>query len=232
MNLCVIPARGGSKRIPRKNIKEFNGKPIIQYSIEAAQKSECFDMVVVSTDDDEIAEIALSLGAQVPFTRPGNLSNDHATTVPVIKHAIDWFENKGQQFDYVCCIYPTAPLIKPEFIIKAYNELIESNADYCFTATDYPAPIQRAFKVDSDHYVEMFQPECYNMRSQDLQAAFHDAGQFYWGKPQAYQNELPFYSKKSKAMLIPRYFVQDIDNDQDWKRAELMYSLLKETAEI
>lgn len=232
-NIAVIPARGGSKRIPRKNIRAFGGKPLIAYSIDAARASGLFDHVIVTTDDDEIAEIAQSFGAEVPFRRPPELANDHATTVPVIKHAISWaLENIGA-VDYACCIYATAPFIQVEALTKAYAQLIEKKvAGYVFTATTFPFPIQRAFKLHDGGYVQMFEPKNYNTRSQDLEEAYQDAGQFYWGSVTAYMSEKIFFSTDSMAYVLPRHLVQDIDTLEDWRRAEFMYAALKQSGDI
>ena len=232
MNLCVIPARGGSKRIKHKNIKMFNGKPIIAYSIEAALKSKCFSKVIVSTDDNEIAEVAEKFGAYVPFVRPSNLSNDFAGTIPVVKHAINWMEKNNNKFDNVCCLYATAPLLRPDIISKAYEQLLKSKKDYCFSVTSYAFMIQRAIKISQDNKINMFYPEYFNKRSQDLDEAFHDAGQFYWGKPQAFKDELPIFSEVSSPFILPRHLVQDIDTMEDWIRAEIMFKVLLETEEI
>jgi len=229
MNICVIPARGGSKRIPRKNIKEFNGKPIIAYSIEAALKSNCFDQVIVSTDDDEIAEVAKKYGAQVPFLRPDELSNDYAGTIPVIKHAIEWMEDNKSSVENVCCLYATAPFIRPQIISQAYQQLNNSKADYCFSVTSFVFPIQRAIKIVEKNKVSMFYPEHFNTRSQDLEEAYHDAGQFYWGKAQAFKDELQIFTEVATPYILPRYLVQDIDTPEDWIRAESMYRVLQET---
>ena len=229
MNICVIPARGGSKRIPRKNIKKFNGKPIIAYSIEAALKSNCFDQVIVSTDDDEIAEVAKKYGAQVPFLRPDELSNDYAGTIPVIKHAIEWMEDNKSSVENVCCLYATAPFIQSQTISKAFQQLQESKADYCFSVTSFAFPIQRSIRITQDDKVSMFYPENFNVRSQDLEEAYHDAGQFYWGKAQAFKDELPIFSEAASPYILPRYLVQDIDTTEDWIRAEAMYRVLQET---
>ena len=229
MNICVIPARGGSKRIPRKNIKEFNGKPIIAYSIESALKSNCFDQVIVSTDDDEIAKIAKKYGAKVPFIRPAELSNDYVGTIPVIKHTIEWLENNTYSVDNICCLYATAPFIQSKTISKAYQQLKETGADYCFSVTSFPFPIQRAIKIVKSDKVNMFYPEHFDTRSQDLEDSYHDAGQFYWGKAQAFMNEISFFTEVSTAHIIPRYLVQDIDTMEDWIRAEAMHRVLQET---
>lgn len=226
MKVCIIPARGGSKRIPRKNIKVFNGKPMIGYSIEAAFQSQCFDKVIVSTDDKEIAEIAINMGAEAPFFRPDELANDHAATLPVIKHAIEWFQQNKIEPEYVCCIYATAPFIEAKYIQKALHKLQQTKTDYCFSAASYPFPIQRAFKVTKNDRVKMFNPEKFNTRSQDLEEAYHDAGQFYWGKTSAFLAEKMIFSETATPYLLPRHRVQDIDTAEDWERAELMYKAL------
>jgi pseudaminic acid cytidylyltransferase len=229
MNICVIPARGGSKRIPRKNIKEFNGKPIIAYSIETALRSNCFDQVIVSTDDDEIAEVARKYGAKVPFVRPDELSNDYVGTIPVIKHAIEWMEDNENPVENVCCLYATAPFIQSQTISKAFQQLKDLRTDYCFSVTRFAFPIQRAVKIVQDNKVNMFYPEHFNIRSQDLEEAYHDAGQFYWGKAQAFKDELPIFSEVATPYILPRYLVQDIDTLEDWTRAEVMYKVLQKT---
>jgi len=226
MNICVIPARGGSKRIPKKNIKEFNGKPIVAYSIEAAIRSNCFDKVIVSTDDAEIADISITYGAEIPFLRPKDLSDDYTTTIPVIKHAIEWFENINKPILDVCCLYATAPFVKPEFLKDAYVKLKESESKYCFSVTNFVFPIQRAIKIFKNNRVGMFYPENFNTRSQDLEESFHDAGQFYWGKAEAFKDEVPLFSNEAVAFILPRYLVQDIDSTDDWIRAELMHKAL------
>ena len=229
MNICVIPARGGSKRIPRKNIKAFNGRPIIAYSIKAALESNCFDHVIVSTDDNEIAEAAKKYGAKVPFIRPAELSNDYAGTIPVIKHSIEWLEGHNNTIDNVCCLYATAPFIQSQTISKAFQQLLESKADYCFSVTSFAFPIQRSIRITQDDKVDMFYPENFNVRSQDLEEAYHDAGQFYWGKAQAFKDELPIFSETASPYILPRYLVQDIDTMEDWIRAEAMHRVLQET---
>lgn len=226
MKIAIIPARGGSKRIPRKNIKSFHGKPLIAYSIEAALMSECFDRVIVSTDDSEIAVISKRYGAEVPFIRPADISTDYATTMDVIKHALNWLLESGQYIDYVCCIYATAPFITSQSINWGLTALLENNFDYAFSATSFPFPIQRAFRLTSDGSTDMFMPEHINTRSQDLEEAFHDAGQFYWGRSSAFIAGKSIFSKDSFAVVLPRNTVQDIDTLEDWNNAELMYELL------
>ena len=230
MRLCIIPARGGSKRIPRKNIKEFLGQPVIAYSIKAAIDSQCFDKVIVSTDDAEIAEVAKSFGASVPFMRPDELADDYASTIPVVKHAIEWFDDQGQSPSEVCCLYATAPFVRASTIRKAYEQMQSTQADYCFTATSFAFPIQRAIKVTAENRVEMFYSEHFETRSQDLERSYHDAGQFYWGKAEAFKQQKPLFSKSATPYILPRYLVQDIDTLEDWKKAELMYKTIKKEA--
>lgn len=223
MKLCVIPARGGSKRIPRKNIREFCGKPMIAWSIEAAQESACFECIVVSTDDEEIAAVARQLGAEVPFLRPAELADDHTGTSAVIAHAIRWFENEGAVPDPVCCLYATAPFVQAEDLRRGLELLMAEDAEFAFTVTRFPAPIQRAFRITAAGRIEMFQPECFSMRSQDLEPAFHDAGQFYWGRAAAWKAQQPIFAGVSVPLCLPRWRVQDIDTPEDWEHAEWMF---------
>lgn len=226
MRLAIIPARGGSKRIPRKNIKAFCGKPMIAYSIEAAQKSGCFDKIVVSTDDEEIAALARTLGAEVPFMRPKELSDDHTATIPVIAHAITASIRDLSEIEAVCCIYATAPFVQAQYIQEAYEKLSSTKASYAFSATSFPFPIQRAIRLTKEDRVEMFSPEHFNTRSQDLEESYHDAGQFYWGTPEAWLEGQVIFAPHSTAVLLPRHLVQDIDTPEDWIRAEFMYKAL------
>ena len=226
MRLCVIPARGGSKRIPRKNIKPFKGKPIIAYSIETALQSDCFDQVIVSTDDSEIASISESYGAIVPFIRPSTLADDHTDTASVIKHAIEWMEYNNTQVSEACCIYATAPFLKSLDIQRALQQLISVSADYCFSVAQYAYPIQRALAITQDQRVMMQSPELVSTRSQDLEERYHDAGQFYWGTANAWKALKPVLSSESSPYLIPAYRVQDIDTIEDWQRAEYMFDAI------
>ena len=226
MRLAVIPARGGSKRIPRKNIKSFCGKPIIAYSIETALESKLFDHVVVSTDDDEISEIAQQYGATVPFKRPTELADDFIGTNPIVKHAIEWFADNNTDITEACCIYATAPLLTTEYLQQGFKQLQTGNRSFAFSVTSFAFPIQRALRLLSDDTVEAINPEMISKRSQDLEEAWHDAGQFYWGTAEAFLKELPVMSKHSTATKLPRYQVQDIDTEEDWKQAELMYQAL------
>lgn len=227
MQLAVIPARGGSKRIPRKNIKEFHGQPMIAWSIQAALNSGCIDEVWVSTDDDEIAAIAQSYGAKIPFIRPANLSDDFATTADVMQHAVQAYQTQYQQLpNYVCCLYATAPFVQQQDLLKGFELIQTKSLNYVFSATSYPFPIQRAIKLDTDGAVNMFSPEHFNTRSQDLEEAWHDAGQFYWGRSEAWLSKARIFSPQSSTVALPRFRVQDIDTSEDWQRAELMAQLL------
>lgn len=227
MKLAVIPARGGSKRIPRKNIKPFCGKPMIAWSIEAALDCDCFDKVMVSTDDPEIADIAGECGALVPFVRPAALSDDHTGTTAVIKHAIEWFAALGQMPDQVCCLYATAPFVSAEDLRTGLKVLTESGADYAFSVTSYAFPIQRALRITTAQRIEMFNPEHFNTRSQDLEEAYHDAGQFYWGQASAWLHGKVVFGSASVPVLLPRHRVQDIDTHEDWLTAEYLFHALR-----
>lgn len=227
MRLAIIPARGGSKRIPRKNIRDFCGKPMISRSIEAALSSGCFDQVIVSTDDEEIAEVSRGLGASVPFLRPHELSDDYTGTVPVIAHAIDWLQQHSEAPTEACCIYATAPFILAEDIQRGLKLLEDTGCDYAFSVTSYAFPIQRAIRITAENRVEMLYPEHCNTRSQDLEEVFHDAGQFYWGRASAWLGRKPLFSKDAVAIILPRYRVQDIDTPEDWERAERMFQALQ-----
>ncbi len=222
MKIAVIPARGGSKRIPRKNIRDFLGKPIIAYSIEAAQQSGLFDSIVVSTDDAEIAEVARRFGADVPFMRPADLSDDHTGTAPVVRHAAGWFGEVGKPVEYACCIYATAPFVTSEDLLAGFDLLQASGKSYAFSVTSFGFPVQRALRL-KDGGVEPIYPQYRETRSQDLEEAYQDAGQFYWGKAEAWLADVPMYSQSSVPVILPRYRVQDIDTLEDWRRAELMF---------
>jgi pseudaminic acid cytidylyltransferase len=226
MKLAIIPARGGSKRIRRKNIRNFAGKPIIAWSIEAAQKSGCFDRIIVSTDDSDIGHIARTFGAETPFARPAELSDDHTTTVPVVAHAIEWALQNGIPVTEACCIYATAPFIMASDIRSCWEILSRQNSDYVFPVTSYAYPIQRALKINKDGRIEMTSPELTDTRSQDLVAAYHDAGQFYWGRTDSWINRVPILSASAIPHVLPRYRVQDIDTEEDWRYAEIIFDLL------
>lgn len=223
MRVAVIPARGGSKRIPRKNIKPFCGKPIIAWSIEAAQDSGCFDRIIVSTDDQEIADISRDCGAEVPFMRPRELADDHTGTIAVVAHAINWLQQHGGAPTEVCCIYATAPFLRAVDLKRGLEVLRNSGSDYAFSVTRYASPIQRAIRITEDGRVAMFNPEKFNMRSQDLEEAYHDAAQFYWGRVQSWLVGKPIFSEGAAPVTLPRHLVEDIDTPDDWVRAELMF---------
>ncbi|MDO4433887.1 MAG: pseudaminic acid cytidylyltransferase [Alysiella sp.] len=228
MTLCIIPARGGSKRIPRKNIKIFNGKPMIAHSILAAKNSGCFERIIVSTDDTEIAQISQQYGAEVPFTRPAELSDDFATTGTVMAHAVDFMLKQGNwQGKMACCLYATAPFVLASDLQIGATKLREMGADFAFSLTDYAFPIQRALKLSENGEVAMFQPEMFAVRSQDLARAWHDAGQFYWGTVAAWLTQKPIFNSQSVGVKLPRYRVQDIDTPDDWERAELLAKILQ-----
>lgn len=226
MKIAVIPARGGSKRIPRKNIKNFCGKPMIAWSIEAAKASGLFDHIIVSTDNAEIAGVAKQWGADVPFMRPEEISNDYAGTTTVIAHATQWMLDQGFDVAAVCCIYATAPFVQTDDLKRGWDALDSGDWAYAFTVTDFAAPIFRSFKQTADGGIEMFFPEHFSTRSQDLPTALHDAGQFYWGRPSAWIEGKRIFDRRSKPIMIPRWRVQDIDTPDDWERAEILASII------
>lgn len=224
--MAIIPARGGSKRIPRKNIREFAGKPIIAHSIECADRSKLFDRIIVSTDDKEISAVAHSFGAEAPFERPAALSDDYTGTTEVIAHAVDWLEDRGVSLSAVCCIYATAPFIDPEDLRRAHVILQSEKWQYVFAATTFGSPIYRSFRRDAQDGLEMLFPESFTTRSQDFDEVLHDAAQFYWGLPQAWLAKTKIFDKTSTVLPIPRWRVQDIDTEEDWRRAESIASYL------
>lgn len=226
MNIAVIPARGGSKRIPRKNIKEFCGKPMIAWAIEAARTSGLFTHIIVSTEDEEIAVVAKQWGAEVPFVRPVALSNDYAGTTEVIAHAIQWAFDQGMKPEAVCCIYATAPFVQVADLKRGLVAFKSGDWAYAFTVTDFAAPIFRSFRQNNDGEIEMIFPDHYLTRSQDLPTALHDAGQFYWGRPSAWIEGKRIFERHSVPVLIPRWRVQDIDTHDDWVRAEILAPII------
>lgn len=225
--LAIIPARGGSKRIPRKNIKNFLGKPIIAYSIEAALGSELFDEVMVSTDDEEIAEVAKKYGAKVPFFRSAVNANDHATTFDVIEEVLDRYAGNGEFFTQACCLYPTAPFASSSTLKTFAAFLNETDFDCVFPVLRYGYPIQRALRLLNKGRVEMLNKEYLNTRSQDLEPTFHDAGQFYWFRVKQLLREGALWSKNTGVLVIDEMRAQDIDNEEDWKIAEFKFSFLQ-----
>jgi N-acylneuraminate cytidylyltransferase len=225
--LAIIPARGGSKRIPRKNIKNFLGKPIIAYSIQAALESGLFDEVMVSTDDEEIAEIAIKYGAKVPFMRSVQSANDYATTFDVIEEVLVEYEKLGMCFNFSCCIYACAPFVNAEKLTASFNELQKNNFDSVFPVMPFGFPIQRALKIGSDNKTTFFYPEFSLSRSQDLELSYHDAGQFYWMNTQKCLKTKKILTDNSGSIIISEMEGQDIDNEVDWKLAEIKYELLQ-----
>ena len=224
--LCIIPARGGSKRIPRKNIKPFMGKPIIAYSIEAALYSGIFDEVMVSTDDEEIACVARQYGATVPFLRSAETSNDYATTVDVLLEVVNKYKEQGKVFGTICCLYSTAPFVTSERLKEASSQISE-NVDACFTIVQYSYPIQRSLRINENEYVEMKFPEHLKSRTQDLEKVYHDAGQFYFVKTEALFQEETVWCKRTAPLILSELEVQDLDTLTDWQLAEMKYQLLK-----
>jgi len=227
MNVAIIPARGGSKRIPGKNIKSFAGQPIIKYSMEAAIKTQLFQRIIVSTDDERIAEIAREGGAEVPFIRPAEISDDFTPTADVIHHALAWLDADGAQVEYACCIYATAPFVSSEYIKRGYELLLEKQRSSVFSVTTFSFPIFRALKINDRGQLEMFWPEYEYTRSNDLTEAYHDAGQFYWLDSAKFIQTKKLYSSDASPVILPRYLVQDIDTPEDWEMAERMFRALQ-----
>ncbi|BBU28697.1 pseudaminic acid cytidylyltransferase [Burkholderia sp. THE68] len=222
--VAIIPARGGSKRIPGKNTKLFSGKPMIAWSIEAALRSNCFDRVVVSTDCVRIADIARDIGADVPFMRPAELADDHAPTISVMKHALSSLACEPE--DLACCVYATAPFLMANDLTRGLDVLRTSKADFAVSVTTFAFPIQRALRITAEGRVAMLDPRNYLVRSQDLEEAYHDAAQFYWGTAEAFLAARPILGEGTAAVEIPRYRVQDIDTPEDWIQAEAMHAAL------
>ncbi|PWB33563.1 pseudaminic acid cytidylyltransferase [Pseudomonas sp. SDI] len=231
--VAIIPARGGSKRIVGKNLRSFQGLPIMARSIQTALASELFDRVVVSTDDPQIAEVALAHGAEVPFMRPAHLADDHATTRAVIVHALGELAEQGYLPDYACCIYATAPFLRPRFLRDGLA-LLEQHPQraFAFSVCGFGFPIQRALTLTGDGALTALYPQFRDTRSQDLPATFQDAGQFYWGRRQAWLEGAALFSEHSLPVIVPRHLVQDIDTEEDWIRAEYLYAGLQAGGEL
>lgn len=225
MRIAVIPARGGSKRIPRKNLREFCGVPMVVRAIEMARESALFDRIVVSTDDKEIAALAKQAGGEVPFLRPEDLSNDQAGTVPVIAHAILEMARMGCEADQACCIYPCTPFLLPSDLNDAFRELMATGTDFVYPVVEYPHPTFRAMRRSSDGRMSFVFPEFEMARTQDLEQTYHDAGQFYWGKASAWVSQKRMHTA-GIGMVVPAWRFVDIDTDDDWRRAELMFRAL------
>ncbi|MFH1019058.1 MAG: pseudaminic acid cytidylyltransferase [Pseudomonadota bacterium] len=228
MNVAIIPARGGSKRIPGKNVKPFAGKPIIVWSIEAAQSAGIFDRIIVTTDSEEIALVARQYGAETPFVRPPELSGDHTPTAPVIAHCLEWLIEQGSPAQYACCIYATAPFVRAHFLKQGYELLVTRKVSSVFSVTSFPFPIFRAMRIGDNGHLSMFWPEHELTRSQDLPEAVHDAGQFYWLDCEVFLKSGRVYGNDALPVILPRYLVQDIDTLEDWQTAEYMFSALQQ----
>lgn len=223
--IAIIPARGGSKRIPGKNIKEFAGKPIIAYSIQAALEANIFDRVIVSTDSPEIADIALSFGAEIPFMRTATTSSDHATTVDALLEVTKMLQEQDSDYDLGCCIYPTAPFVKSHLLNEGLKKLIDENFDTVFPVLPFEAPIQRALRINAHDRIELISKEHIHSRSQDLPEAFHDAGQFYWYKKPSILEKKKLWTDNSGIIKLSRMQAHDIDTIDDWHLAELKFRL-------
>lgn len=224
--LAIIPARGGSKRIERKNVKLFRGIPIIAYSILAALKSGCFDEVMVSTDDEEIAETAREYGASVPFMRSARTSDDYATTADVISEVLEEYRKSGREFDALACIYATAPFVTPERLQEGASILDSGRGQAAFTCVEYSYPIQRSLKIGSAGRIAMKYPEYANARSQDLEKSYHDAGQFYFSTIKQFESSGSLWGPDTMPIILPELEVQDLDTLTDWRLAEIKYELL------
>ena len=225
-HLCIIPARGGSKRIPRKNIRPFHGRPILEWSVSAALQSGVFGRVMVSTDDEEIADVARRAGAEVPFMRSAEASDDHATTPDVLIEVLNRFGENGEQFDYGCCLYPTAPFVEPEDLVQGRDLLIAGGYSAVMPIATFSYPIWRSLKRDSSGRVIMNFPEHLSTRSQDLPPAYHDAGQWYWFRTADFLRDQALLGPNTGSVLLPETRVQDIDNEDDWRLAEIKHQRL------
>ncbi|WP_026972593.1 pseudaminic acid cytidylyltransferase [Aliagarivorans marinus] len=223
--ICIIPARGGSKRIPKKNIRPFFGKPMLVHSIDIAKESGLFSNIVVSTDDREIAKVAEQAGADVPFMRPANLADDFTGTTPVVEHAAAEIEQQGVEFEQVCCMYATAPFVLPKYLQQGADNLSKDGCLTSFSVTSFPFPVQRSL-ILRDKGVAPLYPDQIASRSQDLEEAYHDAGQFYWWTKHSLQARAGMFATSSYPVVLPRYRVQDIDTLEDWQTAEFLYSAL------
>jgi pseudaminic acid cytidylyltransferase len=226
VKIAVIPARGGSKRIPRKNVKPFAGLPMIAHSLRAAREALLFDHVFVSSEDDEILAVGTEHGGE-PLRRPEELAGDHVATIPVIRHAVQWAEAQGWELDGVCCIYATAPFVQADDLRCGWETLRDQGMDFAFSATTFPYPVFRGLLREGQG-VRMIFPEHFPTRSQDLPEAIHDAGQFYWGTARAWKEEERLFTERAAPIMLPRHRVQDIDTPEDWQRAELIWRMLND----
>lgn len=223
MNLCVIPARGGSKRVPRKNIRSFLGKPVIAYTIEAALESGIYDEVMVSTEDEEIAQIAQEYGAKVPYFRPMELADDHSTTADVVLNVIDWYEQQGHEIDMVSYLYPVNPFLTKELLLTGYEQWQASELPYCFAVCEFHSAPQRGLAMNEDGSMRAMFPQYRNTRTQDIEKMYYDTGMFYFNEAKAYKEGVPVHSEAATAYVLPRHLAHDIDTEEDWKFAELVY---------
>lgn len=226
-NIAIIPARGGSKRVHRKNIREFHGKPMIAWAIETCIASGCFERIIVSTDDLEITSIALKYGAECPFIRPSSLAGDHTNTIDVILHSIEHLINSGENPDYICCVYPTAPFLSIEDLKLGLNALETNQWNFAFSVTDFSSSVYRSFLQTAEGGLEMLYPQYRFTRTQDLPNVYHDAAQFYWGKTEAWTARIDVFGSTSAPIFIPQWRVQDIDTESDFRRAELMFKVIQ-----
>ncbi|MCX5876795.1 MAG: pseudaminic acid cytidylyltransferase [Deltaproteobacteria bacterium] len=227
MNIAIIPARGGSKRIPGKNIRSFAGQPMIAWSIQAAESSGLFSRIIVSTDSEEIATVARKYGAETPFIRPAGLADDFTPTADVVLHALEWLDGQGQKPELVCCLYATAPFVRSSFLCQGYELLRQTGAASVFPVASYPASPFRALTIDPDGRLTMLWPEHELTRSNDLPEAYHDAGQFYWLEVARFRQEKRIYASDARPVVLPRRLVQDIDTMEDWLTAEAMFAALR-----
>ncbi|MFZ5775050.1 MAG: pseudaminic acid cytidylyltransferase [Thermodesulfobacteriota bacterium] len=232
MNVAIIPARGGSKRIPGKNIKAFAGQPMIAWSIQAAVASGLFARIIVSTDSEEIAAVARRYGAEAPFARPERLADDYTPTADVVLHALNWLDSQGQLPELACCLYATAPFVRASFLRQGHDLLRQTGAASVFPVASYPASPFRALTIGSDGRLTMLWPEHELTRSNDLPEAYHDAGQFYWLEVARFRQEKRIYASDARPVVLPRRLVQDIDTPEDWRTAEAMHQALRIAGEL
>lgn len=229
MNIAIIPARGGSKRIPRKNIKNFHGKPIISYSIQAAIDSKIFEKIIVSTDDEEIANVSIEYGAEVPSLRPNEISDDNTGIHPVMSYTLDLLSSQNLNFEFACCIYATAPLIDAQDIVNGYHLIKNEDCASVLAVAEYNYPVERSFFINNMGEIEMLFPEKFNTRSQDLNRVMHDAGQFCWARNEIWKGPPLQFGPSHRPLILPSWRVQDLDNQDDWVRAELLFKLLEQS---
>jgi pseudaminic acid cytidylyltransferase len=229
-NLCIIPARGGSRRIPRKNIKPFNGVPIIAMAIRLALDSKFFDEVIVSTEDVAIRELSLYYGASTPFWRPKHLATDETTTIEVIQHAIQWHEERGDKIEIACCLYPCSPFVTEELLGRAFSMMTDTSVHYTVPVTEYSTPIERALRINEAGNLDPLLGPNLLQPTQKFEKTYHDAGQFYLGRGTAWINAYPILSNNTKPIVLRRRFVCDIDTIEDWEFAEAMYKLLQKSS--